>query len=138
MTAIRIDRDPSRRQLTVFGIIWLVFFSFGALIVWQRTGWRNVALLLLGAAWAIPLIGWVVPAFLRLVYVAMAYLTFPVGLVLSFLILATAYYLVLTPIGLAMRLFGYDPMRSRFDAGAKTYWSRRAPPEHVDRYFRQF
>lgn len=68
----------------------------------------------------------------------MAYLAFPVGLVVSFLILAAVYYLVLTPTGLVMRPVGYDPMHRRFDAQAGSYWSPRQSPRDPGRYFRQF
>jgi hypothetical protein len=54
-------------------------------------------------------------------------------------VLALVYYGVLTPIGLVMKLFGYDPMKKRFDSGAATYWVKR-PGEKTGpkRYFRQF
>lgn len=38
------------------------------------------------------------------------------------------FFCVLTPLGLAMRLFGYDPLRLRFDPKAETYWTRRDTP----------
>ncbi len=62
----------------------------------------------------------------------------PIGLVISYVILAATYYLVLTPIGLVLRLFGYDPMHRRFDREAKTYWVPREEDANTDRVFRQF
>jgi len=59
-------------------------------------------------------------------------------LVVSFVILAAIYYAVLTPIGLLMRLVGYDPMCRRRDANAASYWTSREPVDDVRRYFRQF
>lgn len=47
-------------------------------------------------------------------------------IVVSPVILAVLYYTVITPIGLAMRLFGMDPLRLR--RGATTYWIERRPP----------
>ena len=43
-------------------------------------------------------------------------------------ILALLFYLVITPIGLVMRLAGHDPLRIRWDTGAATYWIERRPP----------
>jgi saxitoxin biosynthesis operon SxtJ-like protein len=138
MSLIRIDRNPSRRHLAVFGLLWLVFLAIlGAMLFW-RTG----SILAAMAAWmlaiAVPAIGLFSPVFLRIVYVGAAYASFPIGWVVSHVILAAVYYLVLTPIGLVMRLVGYDPMRRRFDRDAKSYWSRREADESIARYFRQF
>ena len=52
--------------------------------------------------------------------------------------MAVSYYLVLTPIGLVMRLLGHDPLNRRWDRTAKSYWTKRTPPENTERYFRQF
>jgi hypothetical protein len=44
------------------------------------------------------------------------------------IILGVMFFLVITPMGLAMRLFGKDLLRLRFDPAAPTYWIRREPP----------
>ena len=75
---------------------------------------------------------------LRIVFLLASYATFPIGFVVSYVILAVVYYLVLTPIGLVLRLTGYDPMQRRFDRNAKTYWTPREQEESTEQYFRQF
>jgi len=137
MSLIRIDRNPSRRQLAVFGLVWLVVFAALGGMALSQNG-SAAAAVLWTAAVLIPAIGWLVPSFMRIVYLGMAYLTFPIGLVVSFVILAAIYYAVLTPIGLLMRLVGYDPMCRRRDANAASYWTSREPVDDVRRYFRQF
>lgn len=62
----------------------------------------------------------------------------PVSWSVSQLLLATVYYLVVTPIGVAMRLAGRDPLQRKFDRSAETYWIERKPPENSSRYFKQF
>jgi hypothetical protein len=38
-----------------------------------------------------------------------------------------------------MRIFGYDPMKRRFENGAASYWVERDPQASgPKRYFRQF
>jgi hypothetical protein len=83
-------------------------------------------------------VGLAVPSFLRYVYVGMAYLAFPIGWVVSHLVLAAVYYLVLTPVGLLLRGFRYDPMNRRFDPHAESYWTPRESADDVQRHFRQF
>lgn len=44
------------------------------------------------------------------------------------IILGLLFFVVFTPIGILMRLFGADPLRLRFDAKAESYWIERRPP----------
>jgi hypothetical protein len=138
VSLIRIDHHPSRRQLLVFAVLWLVFFGILGKVVLSRTGCLPAAWAIWGLAALVPAAGCVVPEVLRLAYVGMMYVSFPIGFVVSFLILAAVYYLAVTPIGLAMRLFGYDPMCRRFDPKAETYWSPRPTERQPESYFRQF
>jgi len=135
---IRIEHNPSHRQLAVFGLMWLALFGILGGMAWWRTGSFVTA----GVFWAIgtliPAVGLVRPGVLRIVYLLTAYATFPIGFVVSYVILAVLYYLVLTPIGLVLRLTDYDPMQRRFDNSAKTYWSPRKQDDSTERYFRQF
>ncbi len=135
---IRIEHNPSRRQLAVFGLMWLVFFGILGGMAWWRTG----SFVSAGGFWAtgalVPALGLVRPGVLRIIYLAAAYATFPIGFVVSYIILAVVYYFVLTPIGLVLRLTGYDPMQRRFDRTAKTYWLPREQDESTEKYFRQF
>ena len=138
MSLVRIDHHPSRRQLMVFGFLWIVFFAIAGKVVLSKTECMSAALAIWGVAVGVPLIGSVLPGFMRFVYVAMAYATLPIGLVISLVILAIIYYLAVTPIGLVMRLLRYDPMHRRFDPNANTYWFRRQDAGGTERYFRQF
>jgi hypothetical protein len=138
MKLIRIEHNLSRRQLTVFSLCWLAALGILGGLVLLRGGPLRVAVVAWTAAVALPAVGWPLPAALRIVYLGMAYAAFPVGLVVSHVILAVVYYLMLTPIGLVMRLVGHDPMRRRFDPRAESYWVERKPDEDVSRYFRQF
>lgn len=42
--------------------------------------------------------------------------------------LALLFYLVITPFGLARRIFVRDPMRRRIDKNCRSYWVERQPP----------
>ncbi len=133
-----IEHHPSPRQLAVFGLTWLVFFTAWGAAAWWKTGSPLAAGVCWSLAVAVPALGLAVPGLLRIVYLGMIYATLPIGLVVSYVILAATYYLVLTPIGLVLRLVGYDPMHRRFDRKAKTYWVPREEDADTDRVFRQF
>ncbi len=50
------------------------------------------------------------------------------GKIVSPIALGVMFYLVITPIGLVIRLTGNDPLRLKLDPDAKSYWIPREPP----------
>ena len=48
--------------------------------------------------------------------------------VVNSLVMGLLFYFTVTPIGLVMRALGKDPLRLRFDRGARSYWIKRQPP----------
>ena len=48
--------------------------------------------------------------------------------VVSSLVLGILFFLVIVPLGLAMRLAGRDAVSRKFDASAASYWIPRNPP----------
>ena len=107
-------------------------------MAWRRTGSLPPSAGIWALAVIVPLIGWFAPPFMRIVYLGLSYATFPIGFVLSHVILALIYYLVLTPLSLLLRLLGYDFMHRRFEPEAESYWVPVKPLENMERYFRQF
>ena len=136
MSLIRIQKNPSRRQLLVFAIAWLVFFGISGGVCWIQ-GRHGPGGVLLALACAVPVVGAMAPSVLRIAYLGLSYATYPLGFVVSYVVLGFVYYLVLTPIGLMMRLLGRDPLERRFDPKAKSYWAAREPEKSVDSYFNQ-
>ena len=135
---IRIERNPTRQQLCVFGTAWLVFFGIlGGMACWKNDSWA-VAAGFFAVGVIVPAIGVFWPGLLRIVFLGTSYATFPIGILFSNTLLALVYFLVLAPLGVAMRLRGHDPLRRRFDRAAKTYWTPREREEASERYFRQF
>ena len=43
-------------------------------------------------------------------------------------VLGAIFFLVLTPVAVAMRVIGRDAMKRRFEPAARTYWVERDPP----------
>jgi hypothetical protein len=139
MGVVQINRQPTRRQLRQFGFIWMGFVALAGLVAIFKFHAPELARFLWLAAVVVPVIGWLSPRFMRWVFLGMSYLGWPIGIVVSHVVLAIVYYLVLTPIGLMTRLFGYDSMKTRFDREAATYWTERSPAATgTQRYFRQF
>lgn len=74
----------------------------------------------------------------RFLYAGWMEAAIPLGWTFSHAFLAIAYYLVLTPIGLLLRLFGHDAMHRQIDPAARSYWIKRDPAPESSRYLRQF
>lgn len=139
MAVIEVNRNPSSRELNLFGFIWLGFFLLVAVGLWLKLHSPVVSIALAAVAGVVPVVGWAVPSFMRVVYVGLSYVAWPIGFVVSHVLLGTVYYVLVTPIGLIMRAAGYDPMHRRFDPEAPSYWVERDGEERDPRsYFRQF
>lgn len=138
MALVRIDHDPPPRQLALFATLWLLFFSGWGVAFLLQGGWRPTAIALLAISLAAPLLGLVHRDALRRLFVGSCYAVFPIGWVVSHILLAVVYYGVLTPIGLLLRLRGYDPLQRRLDRDADSYWREREQKDDKNRYFRQF
>jgi len=137
MAVLEINWNPARRELRQFGFLCLVFFGGIAGWIHWKDGSPLAIAILAGVAVAGGLLGAIAPQLLRWVFVGWIVAVFPIGWTISHLLLGAIYFLVLTPIGLLLRLFGHDPMNRRLEPGAETYWTphEQAP---VARYFRQF
>ena len=48
--------------------------------------------------------------------------------IISPVVLAILFYVVVTPMGLIMRAFGKDPLRLKREVSDPSYWIRREPP----------
>ena len=144
---IDIDWSPNDKTLRQFGFIALGGFAFVALLAWQE--WLVFAgglgdarpyvaggLLGLGALSA--LLSLVFPRANWPIYAGLTAIALPIGFVLSYVIMATLFYLIIMPIGFLLRLFGKDPLDRRFLPEAKSYWVDAAPPQPKERYFRQY
>lgn len=138
MAVLDVNWKPSPKQLRQFALLLAALLAAAALwLYWKSPGTRWAAAALLAAAVAGGT-GLVRPALMRPVYVVWMAAVFPIGWTVSHLLLAAIYYLVITPIGVIMRVCGYDPMQRRYDRNAKTYWKRRENQDDTKRYFKQY
>jgi len=136
MSLIRINVNPSGRQLLVFATAWLAFLGCIGAENWNH-GRHATAAILWTLAGLVPLLGLFSRAALRFVFVGLSYATRPIGIVVSFVVLALVYYLALTPIGLTMRLLRHDPLSRKFEPDAESYWNPRNTTRPVESYFDQ-
>lgn len=148
MALIDIGLKPTPKVLRTFGLTGLFAFAAVAGIL----EWKHKIFFITVADGAVPmtrdtLLGLaaycgvfaaIFPRALLPLYITLTCGAYPIGLVVSYAVMLIMYFMVMTPIGLMMRMFGRDPMHRRFDPAARTYWIKRTPPANVRRYYRQF
>ena len=138
MALVELNLQPTRRELRQFAWICLAGLLLVGLILRWRWGLHTAPMVLWILGPAIAVIGLVVPAALKPLYIGLMVITYPIGWVVSHVTLAIAYYVVLTGLGLIFRAIGRDPLQRKFDRNAATYWIPRRPTTDVKRYFQQF
>jgi hypothetical protein len=110
-------------------------------ILFVRGNLHQVAfstLIVAAVLFAIGLAGLLKPVFLRPVYVGWMIAVFPIGWMVSMLILAALFYGVFTPIGLCFRLLGRDALGLKLQPGRDSYWIPKETPDDPRRYLQQF
>jgi len=139
MSFVEINWHPKQKQLQNFGKIALIATAVISLLLYLLKGvaiqWASIIF----AAGLIIFLSSVISLRLtRAIYIVLTAVTFPIGLVVSFMLLAIFYFLLLAPLGLIFRLMGRDALCRKFDATAESYWLSRRGPEGPEQYFRQF
>ncbi len=132
------DISCGDRTIRQFAGLWIVFF--GALALWQGLGRGATGAGLTWAALALTLgpLGLWQPGVLRPVYRTWMLLAFPLGWVVSHLLLGLLFFGLFTPVALLFRLLGRDALERRLSPDQETYWKERAAPTTTRRYLRQF
>src|SRR5262249_49359750 len=88
-------------------------------------------------AGAIGVAGLVRPQLVRWLFVGLVLVTYPIGRAVSLVLLGVLFYAVLTPLALAFRAAGRDPLLMR-RSERETYWQPRVADRPAASYFRQF
>jgi hypothetical protein len=109
-----------------FGFVFAAVFAVIAL--WPLMGGGGVRWWSAGLAGLFVLLALVMPAVLAPLNKVWMRLGLLLGKIVSPIALAVMFYLIITPIGLLMRLTGKDPLRLKFAKADASYWIRREPP----------
>ncbi len=145
---LKIDRSPDAVRKT--GKAFLIGFSIiGAVLLIAHSGWFRFDF-----AQGVQSIGWrwfaglgvglfilsrVAYPLMKPIHIAWMTLAFALGWFNTRLLLGIFFYLILTPIGVVMRLLGVDLIDQKIDRRAESYWKKRDlskfDPKHVTRTF---
>ena len=137
MALLEPNREPSKLELRVFGLLGGIFLGLVGAAVWVKSGSTPAAIAMWCLAAAFTLGYYALPPLRGPLYRGWMRAVFPIGWTVSHLLLGIIFYGVLTPFGLVMRLFGRYSMQRRFYARRPSYWTELRPGREQSRYFKQ-
>lgn len=137
MALIDINKNPSKGELLFFGLVFPVFFGVIGGVVYAATESLAVPQILWGVASVVTVLFFAVKPLQVPIYLGWIYLAFPIGWTVSHLLMVIVYYVVLSPLGIMMRLLGRDPMTRGFDKSRASYFVDHKAAT-TRRYFKQF
>jgi hypothetical protein len=108
------------RELRRFGFVMTIpLLVIGILLVWRG---RASAPYFIGLAVLFLLAALVFPSGLRPVERAWMALARVLSIVMTYVILTLTFYLIITPVGLILRVFGKDLLQKKFESVKTSYW----------------
>ena len=134
---ISVQWNPGTKQLRQFAGIW--FPAFLGLVGWlvgTKTGHWGIVQLGWAAGALLSAAGVVHPPLIRPVFVGLILLTYPIGWVVSHLLLGAIFFLLFLPIGLMLRITGHDPLQLKAPSG-NSLWKTPVGKTDPASYLRQ-
>ena len=124
------DFTPRVKEKTAsdrsFGWVFTAFFAIVGLLPLRRGG--PVRTWALGVSIAVLLVTLIRPSLFHWPNRAWSKLGWLLGRVVAPVVTGLLFYVVVTPIGLIMRLMGKDLLRLQWNPQMKSYWIERQPP----------
>ncbi len=127
---------PTRKLLREFSGLWLVFFVGIA-------GWRawhgdegRLTIALAGIGVILGVIGLVQPLIMRPIYTGWMIAAFPIGWLVSRVMIGVMFFGLMTPFALAFRAMGRDALRLR-RRNVTSHWVTKTTAAKSEEYFRQ-
>ena len=126
-----------KSDLRKFGLtVGIVLMIIAGLLFWKE---KESSQIFFGVGAIILLTTITIPVILKPVYSIWMVLGIIIGWIMTRIILSLLFYIILTPIGLVLRLFGKQVLELRWNKSEQSYWNYRIK-ENLDHgnYERQF
>ena len=125
-----IQLDQTRTAMRKFGITMAVALTIIAAVVFFFGAHPERALWLGGIGAAFLVFGLTTPPILKPIHFVWMGLALVLGFFMSRILLTLLYFLILTPIGLFMRLTGKDLLNIKLQPESTSYWIPREKKEN--------
>ncbi|MBT4692786.1 MAG: hypothetical protein HOH50_07330 [Planctomycetaceae bacterium] len=138
MSLIKLNTNPPLAQLKSFGRLWTPLFAIIIGVNVVLNGHFVAAMSIQLIAVVVVLVAWCCPKMLKYPFVVAMVVTYPIGVIVGWLLLRAIYYGCLCPIGLMLKVFKKDLLQQRWDLNSASYWTDRRDVVGSHQYFRQF
>lgn len=128
---------PGRKEIRYFANT-LAFLGIVLALVFLIAGKQSPALVIAAAGLFLAAIARVVPVIGRWLYLAWTGATFVLSLIVSPIVIAIIYYIILAPIALLARLAGKDELRLKRCSNLPSYFDDAACNSSPESFRRQF
>ena len=137
---IELNLKPSDSQLRSFGWIGLVAFPLIGALFHYVQGWIPAwgFYVLIGLGLLCGLLAAVKESLLLPLFTVMTLLAYPIGLVVSTVLIGVIYYGLFTPVALVFKLTGRDPLHRKIERDAASYWVERKTQREPASYLRMY
>ena len=129
-----LNLRPTDRQLRQFGAICFVALP---VVGWLWGGSWPAIMWLAIAGGLLAVTGLVVPAILKPIFLILTVVAFPIGLVVSEIVLAIVYFGIFMPVTIIFRLLGRDALELKPMREQSSFWRPKKQPSGVGSYYRQ-
>lgn len=115
--------EGTKEEVRKFGILfWVVFSLLGLYMLWRgHDHWYYLPIV--GGVFLAA--GYLANPTLRPIYLGWMKFAFALGWINTRIILGLFFFLVLTPLGVGMRIFGKDLLDEKIEKSRESYWHRR-------------
>ena len=109
-----------KKELREFGLtVGVILVILGSVALWRG---KAIAIYLLGPGIFLVASGLAIPRILKPLHKIWMSLAIIIGFFVSRIILSLLFCVVLTPVGLALRIFGKDTLDRRIEKSRDSYW----------------
>src|ERR1019366_10034712 len=129
---------PTARMLRQFAAAWLIFFLAVGVYRYVARGQHQVGIGVGLMAIVVGVTGLIRPAAVRWLFVGATVLAFPIGWVVSHIMLAVMYYGIITPLAVWFRIRGRDLLSRKPAPNRASFWAPKHTPDDMGAYFRQY
>ncbi|MBL9126649.1 MAG: hypothetical protein JNL97_03325 [Verrucomicrobiales bacterium] len=138
MTWNDVVRPPKPNVVRQFGFVCLAVLGIAGLVFALKHGRTTLGYGLIGCGVVCALLGSVAPSLFRWVFTGSMLLAFPIGFVVSQVMLVFLFFVVFLAVGVFLRLRGWDVMVKQRKPAGTSYWQDKTTPTDPKRYLRQY
>lgn len=138
MTWSDVTRAPKPTVVRQFGVV--CFLVFGGVGLYQalRAGHPGLGWGLAVFGGVCLVLGLVAPGWFRWFFTAAMLVAFPIGFVVSQVMLAVLFFGVFLAVGLFLRMRGTDSLGLKRKPPGESYWESKRMPSDPGRYLKQY